>query len=213
MKGVMMSLAAHARPITSAERGWLRSRNWDLTFITLSVILVAAPYLAYLGLLRLDVLLGPLANQMGASVDSLSRNLVNAFVALAVGGPHMYATFSRTALDHEFVRRHPVFLWSSVAIPVVVVVLALLNLTLLLTVFFFWASIHVLHQIVYVTELYNHKRRSSLRLPSRAAEYAVILTALYPLAAWKIASGKFLIGSNDISAVVGRIVPLGSWMV
>jgi hypothetical protein len=80
-------------------------------------------------------------------------------------------------------------------------------------VFFFWASIHVLHQIVYVTELYNHKRRSSLSLPSRAAEYAVILTALYPLAAWKIASGKFLIGSNDISAVVGRIVPLGSWMV
>jgi hypothetical protein len=192
---------------------WLRSRNWDLTFITLSVVLVTVPYLAYLALLNIQSLTAPLANMMGASVDSISRNLVNAVVALLVGGPHMYATWTRTALDTDFREKHSRFLWSSLVIPVVVITLALLNLSLLLTIFFFWASIHVLHQIVYITDLYNHKKQAKLNLLSRFADYGVILTALYPIAAWKIANGQFAIGPNNLSEVIGSIVPLGPWMV
>ena len=37
----------------SERRDWLHSRDWDLTFISLSVILVTVPYLAYIGLLEL----------------------------------------------------------------------------------------------------------------------------------------------------------------
>lgn len=192
---------------------WLRNRRWDLTFITLSVVLVAVPYLAYLALLNIETLTAPLANLMGASPDSISRNLVNAVVALLVGGPHMYATWTRTALDTDFREKHTRFLWSSLIIPVVVITLALLNLVLLLTIFFFWASIHVLHQIIYITDLYNHKRTSRLSLFSRLADYGVILTALYPIAAWKIANGDFAIGPNNLSEVIGSIVPLGPWMV
>jgi hypothetical protein len=208
-----MSVAAAAMPGTRTETNWLRSRSWDLTFITLSVLLVTMPYLAYLGLLRMAPVFQGLAEAFGANVDSFSRNLVNAFVALAVGGPHMYCTFTRTAFDHDFARKHPRLLWSSLLIPVIVVALALINLPLLLTIFFFWASIHVLHQIIYITELYNHKEKPGLSLFSRLTDYGVILTCLYPLAAWKISTGNFSIGPNNLSAVIGSVVPLGPWMV
>jgi hypothetical protein len=208
-----MSVAAAAMPGARAEGNWLHSRTWDMTFISLSVVLVAMPYLAYVGLLQLAPVFQGLADTFGANVDSFSRNLVNAVVALLIGGPHMYATFTRTALDHDFAKKHPRLLWSSLLIPVVVVALAMINLPLLLTVFFFWASIHVLHQIIYITELYNHKEKPGLGLFSRLTDYGVILTCLYPLAAWRISTGNFSIGTNNLSAVIGNIVPLGPWMV
>jgi hypothetical protein len=198
---------------TSPSTTWLRSRGWDLTWLTLSVVLVAGPYLGYLGVLGMQGLLNPVANFFGTSVDSLARNGVNATVALLVGGPHMYATYTRTALDHRFASSHKLMLWSSLLIPMAVVTLALLNLTLLLTLFFFWASVHVLHQILYIVELYNQRRRVHLTRFSRVADYAVVLTALYPLAAWKISRGTFAIGDNNLSDVVAQFVTPGPWMV
>lgn len=125
---------------------WLRNRNWDTLYMTMSVFLVPMPYLFYL-----------LGMQFGLESD-VARNGVNLIVALLVGGPHMYATFMRTALDEKFTKRYPMLIRSSIIIPIIVVSLAFLNLTLLLTVFFFWASIHVLHQVTYVVELYNHRQ-------------------------------------------------------
>jgi len=169
---------------------WLRNRNWDTLFMTLSVLLVPMPYLIYL--------LG-----MGAGLESdVSRNAVNIAVAVLVGGPHMYATFMRTALDDKFVKRYPMLIRSSIIIPVVVVSLAFLNLDLLLTIFFFWASIHVLHQATYIVELYNHRKQSAVTLWSRAVDYALILTCLFPIAALKISQGNFKIGTNDLTKVI-----------
>ncbi len=200
------------------EQSWLHSRDWDLMFISLSVVLVTIPYLTYLGLLEMQPVLAPIAMRLDTTVDDLSRNIINGIVALIVGGPHMYATFQRTALDREYVAKHKKIIWSSVLIPVIVITMALLSLPLLLTVFFFWASIHVLHQIVYITELYNHKRQGKLSRFSRFADYAVILTALYPIAAYKISINQFTIGINNISEVVANILglvglSLGPWMV
>jgi hypothetical protein len=202
----------------SQEESWLHSRDWDLMFISLSVVLVTIPYLVYLGLLELDPALTPVANSLGTTVDDLSRNFINAVVALMVGGPHMYATFQRTALDRDYARTHKKVLWSSILIPIVVITLAILSLRVLLTVFFFWASIHVLHQIIYITELYNHRHKTDLSKFARFADYAVILTSLYPLAAVKISQNNFTIGQNNISEVVGQALgvvglPLGPWMV
>src|SRR5436190_23690436 len=148
---------------------WLRNRNWDTLFMTLSVFLVPMPYLFYLigrDLLHID--------------SDVSRNAVNLAVAALVGGPHMYATFMRTALDDKFVKRYPALIRSSIIIPIVVVSLAFLNLTLLLTIFFFWASIHVLHQVTYIVELYDHRqgtlKKSAVTMWSRAVDYALVLT-------------------------------------
>jgi hypothetical protein len=176
---------------------WLRNRNWDTFYMTLSVLLVPMPYLFYI----LGVNAGLEAN--------VARNGVNLVVALLVGGPHMYATFMRTALDEKFVKRYPMLIRSSVIIPIVVVSLAFLNLPLLLTVFFFWASIHVLHQVTYVVELYNHRQgkvshgKSAVTMWSRAVDYALILTCLFPIAALKISQHHFEIGTNDL----GKVIP------
>lgn len=212
-----VSTPAMSREATR-EEGWLHSRDWDLTFISLSVIMVTIPYLTYLGLLELQPLLSPLAGTLGTTVDDLSRNIINGAVALLVGGPHMYATFQRTALDREYVSKHRRMIWSSLLIPVIVVTLAVLSLPLLLTVFFFWASIHVLHQIIYITELYNHRSSKTLTRFGRVADYAVVLTSLYPLAAVKISQNNFAIGVNNISETVAQVLglvglSLGPWMV
>ncbi len=175
---------------------WLRSRNWDTLFMTLSVFLVPMPYLVYL-----------LGVNLGLDPD-VSRNGVNLIVALLVGGPHMYATFMRTALDKQFVKRYPMLIRSSILIPIVVVSLAFLNLTLLLTIFFFWAAMHVLHQVTYITELYRHKetnfvrKGSAVTLYARLVDYGVIFTCLFPFAALKIAQGQFVVGQNDLTSVI-----------
>lgn len=185
-----------AAPSFERQKLWLRSRNWDLLFITFSVILVPLPYLFYL-----------LGMQLGLA-DDVSRNLVNGFVAVAVGGPHMMSTFLRTGLDANFRQRYPMLIRSSVIIPIVVVSLAFLNLTLLLTFFFFWAATHVLHQVTYIVELYSHKEHNFVRkgsavsLPARLIDYGIILTCLFPVASWKIANDNFWIGANDLGQVI-----------
>jgi hypothetical protein len=138
------------------------------------------------------------------------RQAVNLLIAGLIGGPHMYATFTRTALDTDFREHYGGFVRSSIIIPLVVITLALTNLTLLLTVFFFWASIHVLHQIVFVVEAYNQKAdkvvRTSLSPLSKAIDYAVVLTSLYPLAAYRVAiTQDFSIGPNHLNDIIPSI--------
>jgi hypothetical protein len=73
------------------ESGWIYNRKWDLAFISLSVILVPMPYLIWL--FMSDVFM----------VESdAGRQAVNLLIAALIGGPHMYATFTRTALDYNF---------------------------------------------------------------------------------------------------------------
>jgi hypothetical protein len=140
--------------------------------------------------------------------SDFGRQAVNLSIAILIGGPHMYATFTRTAFDNSFRHKYSGFVTSSLIIPVVVIVLALTNLTLLLTIFFFWASIHVLHQIIYVVESYNEKAKvapskTTLTFGSRIIDYAVVLTALYPFAAYRIAiTQDFIIGPSALNDIV-----------
>jgi hypothetical protein len=180
-----------------SEGIWIKSRQWDLVFISCSVVLVTVPYLIWL--FMKDVL----------HVESeVGRQGVNLLIAVLIGGPHMYATFSRTAFDQGFRSKHGGFVRSSIIIPLLVVTLALTNLTLLLTIFFFWASIHVLHQIIYVVESYNEKAeranaKTSLTTLSRIIEFAVVLTALYPIAAYRIAiTQDFTIGPSKLNDTI-----------
>ncbi len=184
--------AALAQPAEyiQPEGLWLRNRNWDTLFMTLSVFLVPLPYLLYLTGLRFGV------------EELLVRNAINLVIAVLVGEPHMYATFMRTALDDKFAQRYPMLIRSSLMIPIVVVSLAFLNLSLLLTIFFFWASIHVLHQVTYIVELYNHRKQSAVTPIARLIDYALILTCLFPIASYKISRNDFAIGTNDLTAVI-----------
>lgn len=183
--------------VAASRHPWIYNPRWDLVFISLSVVLVPVPYLIWI--LMKDVLM----------VESdFGRQAVNLLIAALIGGPHMYATFTRTALDTDFRENYGGFVRSSIMIPLIVITLALTNLTLLLTIFFFWASIHVLHQIVFVVEAYNKKadgarKKTSLSPLSRAVDYAVVLTSLYPIAAYRIAiTQDFAIGPNNLNDVI-----------
>jgi hypothetical protein len=125
-----------------------------------------------------------------------SATFVNLFIAGLIGGPHMYATFFRTTLDRAFRQRHPLLVGSSLAIPVLVVTMALWNFRLLITMFFFWASIHVLHQIAYIIGCYERTQPQAWQRWSRLIDYAVVLTCLYPIASYKFIHDQFYIGST-----------------
>lgn len=194
------TLSLPAQPLPMSEGKWIYHQKWDLIFISLSVILVPVPYAIWL--LMKDVF----------QVESeLGRQAVNLIIAALIGGPHMYATFTRTALDNNFQAKYRGFLRSSIIIPLIVITLALTDLTLLLTIFFFWASIHVLHQILFVVEAYNQKatkapRQTALSLSSRLIDYAVVLTSLYPFAAYRIAiTQDFSMGPNHLNDIIPSI--------
>src|SRR5713101_2379607 len=154
---------------------WLRSRTWDLTFISLSAVLVALPIVTYLWANQATPFINKVLQSVGIHFvwdDDASRNLVNGFIALFIGGPHMYATYTRTALDKEFSRSHKWLLCASLFIPIGVIYFGVTNFPFLITFFFFWASIHVLHQIAFIMECYNTKEGRAHTIVSRGIDYA-----------------------------------------
>lgn len=162
------------------ERGpWLRSKRWDLSFLTCSGVLVVIPLLLY-------------------EVLGSSAMFINLFVAGVIGGPHMYATFFRTALNPSFRHRHRFVTWSSLCIPVLVIICAVWNFQLLITLFFFWASIHVLHQVTYIVECYDQKQLSHVQRWSQLIDYALVFSCLFPIATYKFIHDEFYIGTTPL---------------
>lgn len=172
---------------------WLRSARWDLSLLVGSVILAIVPYSIY-------VILGGSALEEASIKGTTAyqaRVLVNLLVTIFIAGPHMYATFTRTLLDTDYVRRHLGLLALSAIIPASVIVAAVSSYesyVWLLTVFFGLASVHALHQIVWLTQAYNRRARVAISLPSRLIDYAVVFTSLYPVAVAKMVRGDFRIG-------------------
>jgi hypothetical protein len=163
----------------STEGVWLRSRSWDLTFLILSAALVPIPLIMYHGL-------------------GVSQTAVNLIVAGLVGGPHLYSTFTYTFMEPNYRRRHKRFLLASLLLPVLVTVMAFVNLQVLLTIFFTWASIHVLHQITYINDCYAAKRPVKRPVKERIIDYGVVFTCLYPMATPQILNGDFQLGGNQL---------------
>jgi len=105
------------RAATSAPGVWLRSPAWDLSFLILSAGLVCVPLLLYHGF-------------------GISQTAVNLLVAGLIGGPHLYSTFTYTVMEPNYRRRHRRFLAASMSIPVIVTIMAFVDLQVLLTIFF-----------------------------------------------------------------------------
>ena len=179
-----------------AENLWLNNRTWDLTFISFSAALVILPFVAYeifkyfLGIESVRATLGVAP----ADILDVSRNTVNGIIALLIGGPHMYATYTRTFLDGDFRKKHVLFLLGSLVLPFVVVYLGVVNFPLLVTFFFFWASVHILHQIAYIIDCYNQKSPKPISLQGRILDYVVVFSSLYPIGVWRMVNNDFKIG-------------------
>jgi hypothetical protein len=172
-----MSVGARALAGRSASWGewsWLNGRQWDTRFLLASALLVPIPLMLYHGV-------------------GLSVTQVNLVVAALVGGPHMYSTYTLTFMERRFWLQYPLFTAGALLVPVVVVFLAIFDLTLLLTVFLAWASFHVLQQAAFIGDCYRARGPAEPTRWARAVDYAVIFTSMYPFALSKLVSDQFLI--------------------
>jgi hypothetical protein len=168
---------AAAPPSSISKRGlWLVSPTFDLAFITLSAALVLFPHLTYM---------------------FIGKNIyVDLIITMLIGGPHLFATYTMTFMEPRFREQYPVYTWSALLLPPLIVTMAIFNLTLLVTIFFFWASIHVIHQVAYVTDAYRMKDPRGWTKVSRIIDYGLMMTALYPIATQKLIGSEFVTGGR-----------------
>jgi hypothetical protein len=166
-----------AAPSSLTRQGrWLVSPWYDLAFITFSAILILFPHATYM--------------VMGKNI------YVDLTVTLLIGGPHLFATYTMTFMEPRFRQRYPRYTWGALALPPLIVTLAVVNLTLLVTLFFFWASVHVIHQVAYVTDAYRMKDPRGWTWKERVIDYGLLMTALYPIATEKLIRGEFVTGGR-----------------
>jgi hypothetical protein len=164
---------------TLAQPGrWLVSPSYDLAFIIFSAALVLFPH---------------------ATFQLVGKNIyVDLIVSVLIGGPHLFATYTMTFMEPRFRQRYPRYTWGALLLPPVIVTLAILNLTLLVTLFFFWASAHVIHQVMYVTDAYRMKDPRGWSWSSRVIDYGLLATSLYPIGTEKLMAGTFVTGGRAL---------------
>ena len=165
MKISNAAMSGTVPPASWNEGLWLHSRGWDLAYLTGSGVLVVIPLVLY-------------------ELIGTSAMFVTCLLPGSSAVPHV-CHFFRTALDESFRQRHPWLIGSSAVIPVLVVACALWHFQLLITLFFFWASVHVLHQIAYILECYDRRQSEGMQKWSRFIDYAVVFSSLYPLASYR----------------------------
>jgi hypothetical protein len=167
--------------VTIADTGngpWIRSARWDLTWLVGSVLVVP---------------IAPLLYRLGLTADEVAM-----VVLFAVGGPHVFVTFTRTTLSKSFVRQYPVYARLAYLVPFATAAFALNATALFLTVFFTWASLHVLQQIIYVGNAYSNRQSAPPGKLERMVEYGVVLSALYPFATVRMVEGTFALDGTKL---------------
>jgi len=151
---------------------------FDLTFITFSAALILFPQVSY--------------RFLGSNIG------VDLLVTMLIGGPHLFATYTMTLMEPDFRARYPRYSKGAALLPILIVVLAATNLTLLVTIFFFWASVHVIHQAAYVADAYRLKDPRGWSWFSRIVDYGLLMTCMYPVASGKLMRGDFETGGRTL---------------
>lgn len=165
------------------EPGWIYKPSWDLPLIIFSAALVPFPFL-----------IAWVAQVSGWMNPQQAIDLVNILVAALIGGPHLFSTITFTFLDPNFRARHPRYAALAFVLPPIVIYLGVYHYLALITFFFTWASLHVLHQVIYLSDCYRQRNSSADSPWSRWIDYGVILTGLYPIGLYKLSLRQFQVG-------------------
>lgn len=159
--------------------------------------------------------------------QGVSADWINVGVTAVVGGPHLFATYTVTYMDPAFRKSHAWVLWAAaIMVPAFVVFLTLTNFQVLLSVFIFAASFHVLHQNAYLTDIYRARAARREAPWSRLIDYGLLMLCIYPIAAYKLVNHSFMLGDVEILMPSFLITPttyvlvwlgfaffLAAWMV
>jgi hypothetical protein len=165
------------------EPGWIYKPSWDLPLLIFSAVLVPFPFL-----------IAWAAQVSGWMNPQQAIDLVNILVAALIGGPHLFSTITYTVLDPKFRARHPRYAMLALGLPPIVVYLGVYHYLALITFFFTWASLHVLHQVIYLTDCYRARHAAQEGKWSKWIDYGVILTGLYPIGLYKLSLRQFQVG-------------------
>jgi hypothetical protein len=184
----LTTVTAPATSKPSSKDLWLVSPGYDLALIIFSSALLVFPHLFSL-------------------LGGFSNVIVDLVVTAFIGGPHLFATYTMTFMEPHFRQRYRRYTWSALFLPVLVVSLAIINLTLLVTIFFFWASVHVIHQAAYIADSYRFKdprsrsaNRARWRIASRVIDYGLLMTSLYPIATFKFTGVPLVVFGYNLSS-------------
>ncbi len=179
-----MAAYAGASPLlTQRQPGWLYKPSWDLPLLIFSAVLVPLPFLVAWA-----------AQVSGWMRPQQAIDLINIAVAGLIGGPHLFSTVTFTFLDGNFRARHRRYVYVAFLLPLIVIYLGVYHYTALITFFFTWASLHVLHQVIYLTDCYRTRGTSVEAWWARYVDYGLILTGLYPLGLYKLSLRQFYVG-------------------
>jgi hypothetical protein len=190
----MAAFAGTTTLVSQREPGWIYKPSWDLPLIIFSAALVPLPFLV-----------AWIAQFSGWMTQQQAVDVINIAVAALVGGPHLFSTITFTFLDGKFRSRHPRYAALAFLLPVGVVYMGIYHYLFLVTFFFSWASLHVLHQIIYLTDCYRARASWAEQRWSRYVDYGLILTGLYPIGMYKLSLRQFKVG--------GVVLPFPDWAV
>lgn len=177
-----------------ARSTWIQNARWDVGWLIGSAVVVPIVLLL-----------------VYAGAPSAALNLG---VTAIIGGPHLFSTYYVTYLDPRFRRAHAVWLiGASLLVPAFVVTLAVADIQVLLSVFIFAASAHVLQQNAYLADVYRARARLPEARFARLVDYGVLMLSMYPLASFKLVSGTFLLGDIPILLPRPLLVPATCFVV
>lgn len=183
---VTVGAIAQDRAASTSAAGWIFNPSWDKRWIILPALLAPIPPLIYyLSLFFLERYTGfDAATRMGVAED-----IVSLVVMVLAGGPHVWVTYTRTWMHPEFRKREKIWFVASFAVVPFVAIMALsseLTRTLLLTGFFFIASLHIIHQLSYVVRFYQDRDAVKPSLRSRLIDIGAVLFPLYPFSSFRM---------------------------
>ena len=210
-----------APPLAASRQGWIWTESWDKRWIIFTALLAPVPVCVFYFCIHV------LTQHIGvgaADARSISEDLTSLFVMALAGGPHVWVTFTRTYLNANFKARHKFWYWAGFLVVPTVATLGMYSnttRTLLMTGFFFLASLHIVHQLSYVVRFYHDRDGTKPTLASRWMDFGAVIFPLYPLStfrmvmgnestlAWKWAVSSFgLERAQEYKFHIGRVQPL-----
>lgn len=211
-----------AQPAAASRQGWIWTESWDKRWIIFTALLAPVPVIFFY------ICIHVLTRHMGvASGDAkgIAEDLTSLFVMALAGGPHVWVTFTRTYLNANFKAKHKFWYWSGfLVLPFVATMGTYSNTTrtLLMTGFFFLASLHIVHQLSYVVRFYHDRDGAKPSLASRLMDFGAVVFPLYPMStfrmvmcnensmAWNWAVSYFgsAQAANEWKFHIGRVQPM-----
>jgi hypothetical protein len=173
---------------------WIRSPGWDVSWLIASALVVPVVLLFVW--------------------QGVSSDVINIGVTALIGGPHLFSTYLATYLDPRFRRdRRWLLIAAAIGVPAFVVFWTLVNFQILLSVFIFAASVHVLQQNAFLSDIYRRRHGRPESGWSRAIDYGLLMICIYPVASYKLVQSTFVLGDVPILIPSFLMTPVTYWVV